>query len=189
MCTAYLLLNCLACSLWVCGCGRPRYSFNQGSAHFLNLNTEMNSSTGSRQYEFVAADLAAVNRTLTPWVFVFGHRQMYSGNSIAPQNSMGDLEPLLMKYVHSLPNTCSVQVQTLQPHYSAKFDCRYKVDIAFWGHIHFAQQTCPMFQGHCVNQTDEAGYDAPIHVNLHVCNGCAVLTGDVGGMSSNYWQC
>lgn len=113
------------------------YSFEQGSVHFLNLNTEMSTRQGSRQYTFVENDLAAVNRSLTPWVFIFGHRQMYSGNSMSPQNSLGDLEDLMMKY---------------------------KVDIAFWAHIHFAQQSCPMYKAKCVNSTDAAGYDAPVHV-------------------------
>lgn len=52
------------------------YSINQGSVHVVMLNTEMSSLNGSRQFDFVAADLAAVNRSLTPWVFVVGHRQM-----------------------------------------------------------------------------------------------------------------
>jgi len=112
------------------------YSFNQGSAHFLMLNTEMSSHTNSRQHQFVENDLKNVNRTMTPWVFVFGHRQMYAYNISTPENDMGDLEPLLMQY---------------------------KVDITFWGHIHFAQATCPMYKGKCVTTKDASGYDAPIH--------------------------
>ena len=112
------------------------YSFNQGNVHFLMLNTEMSSANGSRQHQFVANDLSSVDRAVTPWVFVFGHRQMYSNNVTTPQNNMGDLEPLLLTY---------------------------KVDIAFWGHIHFAQQSCPMYKAKCVLTKDAAGYDAPIH--------------------------
>lgn len=55
---------------------------------------------------------------------------------MAPGNDMGDIEPLMMKY---------------------------KVDIALWGHIHFAQASCPMYKAKCINTTDAAGYDAPIH--------------------------
>ena len=112
------------------------YSFEQGPLHVLMLHTEMSSAKSSRQHAFVAADLAAVNRTRTPWVIVAGHRQMYAGNAKLPQNALGDLEPLLMQY---------------------------KVDIAFWGHIHYAQRSCPMIQGACVTLKDAAGYDAPIH--------------------------
>ena len=112
------------------------YSFEQGPVHFLMLHTEMSSRVGSRQHSFVAADLAAVDRSLTPWVLVFGHRQMYSGNTMRPANDMGDLEPLLVGA---------------------------KVDVAFWGHIHFAQRSCPMVNATCVHEVDAAGYDAPIH--------------------------
>lgn len=52
------------------------YSFDQGPLHVLMLHTEMSSGTSSRQYAFAAADLAAVDRTRTPWVAVFGHRQV-----------------------------------------------------------------------------------------------------------------
>lgn len=55
---------------------------------------------------------------------------------MAAQNAMGALEPLL---VH------------------------HKVDLAFWGHIHYAQRSCPMVNATCVTKTDAAGYDAPIH--------------------------
>ena len=112
------------------------YSFEQGPVHFLMLHTEMSSRAGSRQHAFVEADLAAVDRSITPWVLVFGHRQMYSGNSMGACNDMGDLEPLLVAY---------------------------KVDVAFWGHIHFAQRSCPMVNATCISKTDAAGYDAPIH--------------------------
>ena len=112
------------------------YSFEQGSVHFLMLNTEMSSKKDSRQYQFVSNDLATVNRSQTPWVLVFGHRQMYAYNISSPENELGDLEPLLLTN---------------------------KVDIAFWGHIHFAQATCPMFKGKCLEKKDAAGYDGVIH--------------------------
>jgi len=113
------------------------YSLSQASCHFLVLNTEMPSSNGSRQFSFVEADLAAVDRRLTPWVVVLGHRQMYSGDAMTPQNGLADLEPLLF---------------------------RYHVDLAVWGHMHYAQASCPLYHGRCVTHTDAAGYDAPIHL-------------------------
>ena len=39
----------------------------------------------------------------------------------------------------------------------------YKVDLAMWGHIHYAQLTCPMYNSSCVTSRDPAGYDAPVH--------------------------
>ena len=84
----------------------------------------------------MAADLAAVDRAVTPWVVILGHRQMYADRAMGPQNELGALEPLLVAH---------------------------KVDLALWGHIHFAQRSCPMVNASCVTATDAAGYDAPIH--------------------------
>ena len=58
------------------------YSFNQGPVHFAVMTTEHASTRGSRQHAFFEADLAAVDRKVTPWVLFLGHRQMYSGNSM-----------------------------------------------------------------------------------------------------------
>ena len=122
------------------------YSFDQGPVHFAVMNTEMSSRVGSRQHAFFAADLAAVDRSATPWVLFMGHRQMYCNRQAAsydpkydptrPANDLGDIEPLLLQH---------------------------KVDVAFWGHIHFAERSCPMFNGTCVTRRDASGYDAPIH--------------------------
>lgn len=39
-----------------------------GPIHFVSYSTEESVAVGSPQYNFLAADLAAVNRSLTPWV-------------------------------------------------------------------------------------------------------------------------
>jgi hypothetical protein len=46
---------------------------------FLNqqLTRKKCSGKGSGQFEFLSADLAAVDRSVTPWVVVGGHRPMY----------------------------------------------------------------------------------------------------------------
>lgn len=41
-----------------------------GSVHFLILDSETDSSQGSQQHAFAAADLARVDRRKTPWVIV-----------------------------------------------------------------------------------------------------------------------
>lgn len=35
--------------------------------------------------------------------------------------------------------------------------------MILYGHIHFAQLSCPMFNATCVTAKDAAGYDAPVH--------------------------
>ena len=112
------------------------YAFEQGPVHFAVMNTEMDSAVGSRQHAFFDADLAAVDRERTPWVLFLGHRQMWGGNVQQPDNGLEHIEPLLLQH---------------------------KVDLAFWGHAHYAQLSCPMVNNSCITTKDAAGYDAPIH--------------------------
>jgi acid phosphatase type 7 len=111
------------------------YSFNVGSVHVVMMNTEFDLSVGSDQYDWLANDLSSVDRTMTPWVLVGGHRQLYSCHS--RNNVLADaLEPLLMQN---------------------------RVDLVVVGHIHLAQRTCPIVNGTCVEEADEFGYYAPVH--------------------------
>lgn len=45
------------------------YSFEQGPVHFLMMDTEMSAFNQTAQLEFFKADLAAVDRSVTPWVW------------------------------------------------------------------------------------------------------------------------
>lgn len=111
------------------------YSFDQGPVHFIMLNTEMPSNTTDDMYQWFESDLMGVDRKVSPWLVVLGHRMMWDADG--GDTYLHGMEPLLLKY---------------------------KVDLALWGHVHYAEVTCPMYQGVCQNTTDEAGYDAPIHV-------------------------
>lgn len=106
------------------GTGNFWYSFDHGMAHFIQLDTETDlghgfigpdeiggsanegaspvNTTMNAQTEWLAADLAAVNRTKTPWVIVAGHRPWYLSAKNASDSlctSCKDVfEPLLLKY-------------------------------------------------------------------------------------------
>jgi hypothetical protein len=111
------------------------YSFEYGMVHFVMFDTETDfanapdapgGSAGlksgpfgatNQQLEFLDADLASVDRTVTPWVVVGGHRPWYStgsGNDCAPCQTA--FEPLLYKY---------------------------GVDLAIFGHVHNSQRFLP----------------------------------------------
>ena len=45
-----------------------------GPIHFVSYSTEESVAVGSPQYNFLAADLATVDRCVTPWVIANGHR-------------------------------------------------------------------------------------------------------------------
>ena len=59
-----------------------RYSFDYASVHFIMMSTEHNFTQGSPQYDWMEQDLKNVNRSLTPWVVMAGHRAMYTSQKI-----------------------------------------------------------------------------------------------------------
>lgn len=54
-----------------------RYSFEYGPVHFTVMSTEHEFTAGSQQYQWLAADLGSVDRAVTPWLVLVGHRPIY----------------------------------------------------------------------------------------------------------------
>jgi hypothetical protein len=112
------------------------YSFEYGMVHFVMFDTETDFTdapdgpggsagldsgpfgTTNQQIEFLEADLASVDRTVTPWLIVGGHRPWYStgGGSVCTPCQTA-FEPLLYKY---------------------------GVDLAIFGHVHNSQRFQPV---------------------------------------------
>ncbi|KAK2572788.1 putative inactive purple acid phosphatase 2 [Acropora cervicornis] len=111
------------------------YSFDYGSIHFLIMSTENNFTAGSPQYEWMENDLKSVNRTLTPWVVIAGHRPMYSSQMVHDD------------YVISIGIQKAFEDLLIE----------YEVDLAFWAHYHSYERTCPMQKGQCTP-------GAPVHI-------------------------
>ncbi|KAF4727369.1 hypothetical protein FOZ63_007215 [Perkinsus olseni] len=99
------------------------FSFDFGLVHYVMMSTEHNYLNGSAQHQWLADDLASVNRTKTPWVIVTGHRPMHSPCPFGKFNGeiadalKSDVAPLLKKY---------------------------KVDLYFTGHLHRYARTPPI---------------------------------------------
>lgn len=53
------------------------YSFDYGVVHFTILSSEHDLSPSSAQHQWLQADLASVDRCVTPWLVVASHRPMY----------------------------------------------------------------------------------------------------------------
>ncbi|KAL3437473.1 Metallo-dependent phosphatase-like protein [Aspergillus tetrazonus] len=111
------------------------YSFEYGMAHIVMINTETDfedapSGKGgsahlnggpfgakNQQLEFLEADLASVDRDVTPWVIVAGHRPWYTaGSACTPCQEA--FEGLLYTY---------------------------GVDLGVFGHVHNAQRFLPVY--------------------------------------------
>ncbi|ORY15350.1 Metallo-dependent phosphatase-like protein [Clohesyomyces aquaticus] len=111
------------------------YSFEYGMVHITMIDTEtdfanapdqpggsagLNSGPfggANQQLDFLAADLASVDRTVTPWVIVGGHRPWYTTGTGQCKPCQAAFEPLLYKY---------------------------GVDLAIFGHVHNSQRFLPV---------------------------------------------
>lgn len=115
------------------------YSFDYGLVHYVSINTETDfknapdsvNSTASdgygmndgpfgdadQQLNWLKYDLESVDRALTPWVIVGGHRPWYGGQSVEAQNAF---ESLFYEY---------------------------GVDLAVFGHVHNTQLIAPQYKG------------------------------------------
>eukprot|EP00656_Telonema_subtile_P030983 TRINITY_DN3394_c0_g1_i1.p1 TRINITY_DN3394_c0_g1~~TRINITY_DN3394_c0_g1_i1.p1 ORF type:complete len:618 (+),score=64.76 TRINITY_DN3394_c0_g1_i1:86-1939(+) len=118
------------------------FSWNQGPVHFLMMDTEMPAHNDSSQLLFLQSDLSSVDRSITPWVILMGHRPMYSssdnpnGLDLANGPWWPDVEKVLLQH---------------------------QVNLCLWGHVHNAEVTCPIYNGKCVKPEHPNGYAAPIH--------------------------
>ena len=109
-------------SLWGDIFGNQFYSQNLGPVHFVSLNTYLPFYPGTAQYSFFSADMAALNRTQTPWLVVAFHASA-----------------MHTYLVHYKELECFLSI------YEPLF-LRYRVDFIFQGHVHAYERTHPVYQ-------------------------------------------
>ena len=101
------------------GQGEQWYSFDYGNAHFVILDDQASSTALDAQLAWLEADLAAVDRTRTPWVFAAHHESTYSCSTN-----------------HGSNKTLRRRVQPI-------FDA-HRVDMVFSGHDHHYERSRPI---------------------------------------------
>ena len=109
--------------------GALYYSYEVAGAHVIVLASFFVYSEGSAQYNWLAADLKAVNRARTPWLFVILHAPWYTSNSVHTTDGQ------LMR-------------ATLEPMLHAA-----RVNAVFAGHVHAYERSLPVFD----NALDASG--------------------------------
>jgi hypothetical protein len=68
------------------------------SGPFGTIDGSYKDTTAYEQYKWLAADLASINRTKTPWVIAMSHRPMYSSNNATYQTNIREaFEALLLE--------------------------------------------------------------------------------------------
>lgn len=103
--------------------GEEWYSFDYANAHFVVLNDTVTSAgtIAGAEATWLEADLSAVDRAMTPWIFVVHHQTMYTCGSGG---------------AHMSDTTSRAAWQPI-------FDA-HNVDFVLAGHNHFYQRSFPM---------------------------------------------
>ena len=114
------------------------YSYDFANVHTTVLSSEQDLSSGSPQHVWLQADLASVNRNITPWLIIELHRPLYNAELDSENAKVGigmrmGIETLLRDY---------------------------EVDVVFAGHYHSYQRSCDgLFESKCHN-------GGPIHLTI-----------------------
>lgn len=107
------------------------YSYDQSLVHTVMLSSEHNVTKGSKQYIWLERDLAAVNRTITPWVILEMSRPMY-------KDKVKDWLGLMVS--EGLQNEIEDLLHT------------YQVDVVLSGHDHMYFRSCDgLYSYKCAN--------------------------------------
>jgi len=101
---------------------RYYYSFDFGSVHFVNLDSEHDYAVGSAQYRWLETNLKAVDRKLTPWLVVGWHRPWYNSNWV----HQGEAEKMRVALEELL--------------------YAHKVDLCVTGHVHAYERSHPVYK-------------------------------------------
>jgi acid phosphatase type 7 len=104
--------------------GNSFFSFEAGSAHVIYVNPYSTTDANSVQYKWLAQDLSAVDRSITPWVIVFMHCPWYNSNR-----------------AHHAEKQAEIMRDSME-------ELFYKshVNVVFAGHVHAYERTYPIFR-------------------------------------------
>lgn len=101
----------------------PSYFFHSqaiGPAHVINLSPYIDYTPGSPQWQWLAEDLAGINRSVTPWVIVDIHNPWYTTDT-----SYKEFEQMRV---------------SMEP-----LSYKHGVDLFFYGHVHAYERTHPVY--------------------------------------------
>ncbi|OWZ10814.1 Calcineurin-like phosphoesterase [Phytophthora megakarya] len=117
------------------------YSFDTGLAHHAVVSSEHEFARGSPLHKWLVNDLKSVDRSKTPWLFVYIHRPLYCSVAYS-----GD-------YYRSLLFRDELEQEFAE----------YHVDIVFSGHYHSYERTCAVFGDRCIESPSGKAM-APVHI-------------------------
>eukprot|EP00927_Polykrikos_kofoidii_P042201 TRINITY_DN36052_c0_g2_i2.p1 TRINITY_DN36052_c0_g2~~TRINITY_DN36052_c0_g2_i2.p1 ORF type:complete len:410 (-),score=54.35 TRINITY_DN36052_c0_g2_i2:24-1253(-) len=111
---------------------QPWYELRVGPIALVALSTEHDLAPGSPQHDFLAAALDRVDRSVTPWTLLAGHRPYHISSAWE-----GDEE-----FAQGFRDAIGSVIEG-------------RVDLVLGAHHHSFQRTCALRQGHCVSTGDD----------------------------------
>ncbi|GMN56632.1 hypothetical protein TIFTF001_025742 [Ficus carica] len=124
------------------------YSADYGMFKFCVADSEHDWRAGSEQYKWIEKCLASADRRKQPWLIFIAHRVLgYSSNYWYGREGSFD-EPMGRDDMQKLWQ-------------------KYKVDIAFFGHVHNYERICPIYQNQCVKDGN-SHYSGVVNGTIHV---------------------
>lgn len=127
------------------------YATDYGMFHFCIADSEHDWREGTDQYKFIEECLATADRQKQPWLIFIAHRVLgYSSDSWYAEEGSFE-EPMGRESLQKLWQ-------------------RYKVDLAFYGHVHSYERTCPIYENNCVS-SERSSYSGTFNATIHVVAG------------------
>ena len=108
-----------------------RYSTDYGMFRFCVADSEQDWREGTEQYRFIEHCLATVDRAKQPWLVFIAHRVLGYSSGFSYGYNGAFAEPMARQSLEKLWR-------------------RHRVDVAFYGHVHNYERTCPMYEEKCV---------------------------------------
>ena len=138
------------------------HSFQHGPITFVSIDTETNFPHNfypeydfkGDQMKWLDETLSKIDRKVTPWVIVLGHRPIYTS-----KHGFSNAE--------GIPEGQAIIVQDAFEEILYK----YHVDIATFGHVHSYQRTFPTYKLQVETKTNYHNLRYPIHI-INGAGGC-----------------
>jgi hypothetical protein len=148
------------------GNGNLWFSVNVGPVHIASISSEHPYQPGTPQSDWLVADLAAVDRATTPWVFVSLHRPVYSSDS----DEYGS---------HCPGGTYPAALEAIF--------VKAKVDLVLQGHEHCAERTYAHINGTVVTRPVNQGNGTAANTYVNPGAPIYILQGSSGAMQEEAW--
>lgn len=145
------------------------YAANWGAFKFCIGNSEIDWTIGSEQHKFLEHCLSSTDRSKQPWLVFLMHR-------VVGYSSASDYQQVWGTFGE--PNGRSNLEDLWQ---------RYKVDLAFYGHVHSYERSFPVYQSVLVSD-EPSHYSGRFNGTIHIVAGTGGRALETFGPVNTTWS-